>query len=190
MNYLLPRLLCGFIIFSSVAYAFEFRRIAETHEEAGTYVVCILEDSRAHYAFRPPVNWDVRYDEQARTVTMAPKKDGKSWITLRLAPSTNSPNAGVRNYVRAAYPNGEFAEQFTLNTSSQEAQVADFTDASAGPLPLKRRLALVGSQSGTFEILLSSRADDFSNGEQIFSQLLGSFEHRGPPQPRDKVPSR
>lgn len=184
----MPALICGLLVFGSTARAFDFRRVAETHEEAGTYVICVLQDSKGQYAFRPPLDWDVQYDEQTRTVTMAPRKDGKSWIMLRLASSTNSPAAGVRAYVRSAYPNAQIGEAFSLHTSSQEAQVADFTDASAGPIPLKRRVALVGSQSGTFEVVLSSRPDDFADCEQVFSLLLGSFEHRPAAAPAAEKP--
>lgn len=175
------KILCALLLCSSTVFAFQFRRSAETLPEQGTIVMCILEEPKAHYAFRPPYDWDTLYDEQSKTVTMAPKKDPKSWITIRLASSTNSPAAGIKAYLRLAYPKGEFVEQFTLHTSSQEAESADFTDASAS-IPLKRRIALVPSPSGTFEFLLSSRPDDFGPGEQVFGQVMGSFEFRAPPE--------
>jgi hypothetical protein len=172
---------CAIALFASVALAFEFRRIAEHVEEVGTVLVCILEEARASYAFRPPFNWDVHYDDSSKTATLAPKKDPKNWITIRLAPSTNSPAAGVGTYVQSAFPGCQVKEQFAIFTSANEAQAADFMDPSAGPVPLKRRIALLKSPSGTFEFLLSSRADNFEAGEQAFSQLMASFEFRGPP---------
>ena len=169
------------ILFAVSAHGFEFRRSTERIEEVGTVVVCVLEDARGSYVFRPPFNWEASFDEQSRVVTLAPKKDAKSWITLRIAASTNSPGAGVRAYAQSAFPGAQIEEQFTMHTASQEAKAVDFRDASAGTIPLKRRLALVGSPSGTFEFLLSSRPDHFTPGEQSFNQMLGSFEFRGPP---------
>ena len=174
---------CVGLWFASVAFGFEFRRVAETHEEMGTFVVCILEEARNHYAFRPPLDWDANYDEQTRTVMLAPKKDPKSWITIRITPSTNSPAAGVRAYVKSAFPQAELGERFTMNSASKEAEALDFTDPSAGTIPVKRRLALLHSPSGTLEFLLSSRMDDFDSAERLFGRLLGSFEFRGPPKP-------
>lgn len=163
--------------FTSVAFGFEFRRVAETHEEIGTFLVCILEDTRNQYAFRPPLEWDANYNGESRTVMLAPKRDAKSWITIRLAALTNSPGAGVRGYVKSAFPQAELGEKFTMNSASKEAEALDFTDPSTGTIPVKRRLALLHSPSGTFELLLSSRMDDFDLAERLFGRLLGSFSY-------------
>lgn len=173
---LLPSI-CAIGFFATAAIAFEFRRVAEQIPEVGSVLVCILQDAKASYAFRPPHDHDVTFDESSRTATLAPKKDPKSWITIRLAPSTNSPSAGLRAYVQSAF-RCDVHEQFAIFATGNEAQAADFMDRSAGVVPLKRRIALLKSPSGTFEFLLSSRADHFESAEQGFSQLMGSFEIR------------
>jgi hypothetical protein len=174
----LPCSLCAVGFFASAALAFEFRRVAEQIPEVGSVVVCVLQDAKASYAFRPPHDHNVNFDELSKTVTLAPKKDPKSWITIRLASSTNSPSAGLRAYVQSAF-RCEVHQQFTMFATGQEAQAADFMDRSAGAVPLKRRIALLKSPSGTFEFLLSSRADHFESAEQEFNQFMGSFEVRG-----------
>lgn len=162
---------------ASAAFGFEFRRAAEQVPEVGTVVVCILQDAKGSYGFRPPHEHDVVFDEGSKTVTLAPKKDPKSWMTIRPAASTNSPSSGLRAYVQSAY-RCDVQEQFAMFSGGGEAQAGDFTDTSAGAVPLKRRIALLKSPSGTFEFLLSSRADHFESAERIFNQLVGSFEFR------------
>jgi hypothetical protein len=171
--------ICATACFASAGIAFEFRRVAEQIPEVGTVLVCILQDAKSSYAFRPPHDHDVTFDESSKTATLAPKKDPKSWITIRLAPSTNSPGSGLRAYVQSAF-RCDVQEQFTMFAIGHEAQAADFMDRSAGAVPLKRRIALLKSPSGTFEFLLSSRADHFETAEQGFNQLMGSFEIRSP----------
>jgi len=171
--------ICAVGSFAWAAIAFEFRRVAEQIPEVGPVVVCVLQDARASYAFRPPHDHDVTFDESSKTATLAPKKDPKSWITIRLASSTNSPSAGLPAYVQSAY-RCDVQEQFAMFATGHEAQAADFMDRSAGAVPLKRRIALLKSPSGTFEFLLSSRTDHFESAEQSFSQLIGSFEIRSP----------
>src|SRR5688572_18652803 len=126
------KLLCSICVvafFASTAIAFEFRRVAEQIPEVGPVVVCILQDAKASYAFRPPHDHDVTFDEWSKTATLAPKKDPKSWITIRLAPSTNSPGAGLPAYVQSAY-RCEVREQFTMFATGHEAQAGDFMDRS------------------------------------------------------------
>jgi hypothetical protein len=171
--------ICAVAFLGSTAVGFEFRRVGEHVPEVGAVLVCVLQDAKASYAFRPPHDHDVTFDESSKTATLAPKKDPKSWITIRLASSTNSPSAGLPAYVQSVY-RCDVLEQFAMFATGHEAQAADFTDRSSGAVPLKRRIALLKAPSGTFEFLLSSRADHFDAAQQGFSQLMGSFEIRSP----------